>query len=277
MIKIKLSGAKKSRTIPFKNKFNELSTATFCKFIEKEEELSDLETKLDLLDQELRDLPIQAPNITTLVIVLDSDINDTERKIRALKIELLGLLSNDYTRTVNFIINTIGITERLVNSALLAIHNSMGDFDAWAKKVPMVDKFKFSDYKRPSFFSISKVREFQVFDSASNTVLRDSAASIVARKVDSIEKEFEANRWSNLPRFLAYVCRPAIEKEEICTQDKKAFFGGASVKTLGVDDRLKAYNDLLANMVDLRTPLFAKLPLSIAIGVYKQYFFLSRR
>lgn len=277
MLDIKITGRKKGKVIRFRNKFSELDVSTFCLFREKEEKLDVLEPQLLKAEAELKALPDDAPDLENLVIVIDAHLQDLDRQIRAVKIELLALLSTNYKKTVNYLINTRGVSQRLINAALLAIRETMNDFEGWAMKIKLVNKFRFTDYKKADFWNFNKVQDFEVFNTDSNSVLRDSAAMLVARNIDTINTELAANRWTNLPKFLAFVCRPATEKEEIDLKDKKAFFGGSKLKGVSITDRLKAYNDLLAKTVELRTPIFNRLPLATAIGAYKQYFFLSRR
>ena len=277
MKKIKLCGNKKTRLISFKNKFSELSVGEFAGFIVREEKIGDLEDKLEKLEAEFDELKAQdGEELTSVIIVADAEIVGVQHKIRGLQVELLAILSGNFQKTVNFIINHIHPV--LVKQALSALHKTMGSFEDWVKGVKLVSGFRFTDYKRDSYFHLTKVKDFEVFNTDRTTVLRDSAASAAAAKIDELQEGLAANRWSNLPRFLAYVCRPAREKEEIAVgykNIKSAFLGSKEVDSMSVDDRLTAYNNLLAETADLRTPIFERLPLATAIGAYKQYFFLS--
>lgn len=277
MITTKLAGRKKKRTAKFKNKFEELSVEEFVDFIAQEEKLGKLEDDEERLEAELKALDATQPGADNAVIFIDAELQDIKRKIRAAKVEMLGILSDNYKKNVAFMLNTQGFNDRHIIQILLKIRETLTDFNAWVQRVKPVKNFRFTDYQKPHFWSLTKVREFEVFDTDKQTVLRDSAAMMVAKKVDTINAELKANRWANLARFVAYAARPATQKEEIDVSDKKAFLYKSNLAVLSVDDRLKAYNDKLAETVDLRTPIFSKLPLVIAIGVYKQYFFLSRR
>lgn len=277
MLNIIFEGKKSKRVISFKNSFNELTVGEFCAFIFEQEKLNIAAEKLQKADEELRQLQKRTDDILDIVLILDSEINDLERQIRSHQIYMLGILSNRRNKVIEYLLNTKGITQELIRKALRTIQKELGSFSDWVPGVKLVNKFRFADYKKASPFSLTRMKTFEVFNMDNQTVLRDAAAGFVAAKIDAINDELKANRWQNLTRFIAYVCRPETEKEEISTQDKKAFFGGKKIVSLSIDDRLKAYNDLLAETVNLRAPLFDKLPLVTAIGIYKQYFFLSRR
>jgi len=284
MIKIKFIG-KQSQIINFKNSFAELKVFEFCELIKIEEkidslliEVNKMEAELNKMETELKALRTDEGNLTNLVIIIDANLNDLDRQIRSLKVESLVLLSNNPKKILGWLLNTRGITQDVINKAYYSVQKGLGDFKDFIRDVKPVRVLRFTDYKKSHIFNFTKVKVFEVFDMDNQTVLRDAAANIVAAKIDAIKTEIEgSNRWDNLARFIAYVCRPATEKEEISTEDKKAFFGGTRIARLNVDDRLKAYNDLLAKEVDCRTSIFSRLPFATAIGIYKQYFFLSRR
>lgn len=271
-----LTKAIKGKNFKFRDCFNELTVGIFSDFLGVEIELSKLEDEEERLEKDLKELKKNNSDSDLLreVIFIDSQLVDVDYKIRARKLELLMLLAyrpNRLKRYAKF------ITHDFTDTVLGIIHNKIHGFEKWVNGVKLVKKFRFKDYKKPKFWSISKITKFEVFDTTKTTVLRDYAATLVARKIDDLSDQFAKNRWSNLSKFVAYVCRPEIEQEETPVGDKKGFFRAGKLNNLTLDDRLKAYNDLLAETVDKRADLFRDLPLVIAIGVYKQYFFLSRR
>ena len=281
MIKTIISGGKKKASFRFKNKFSELTVGEFRRFMLKAEEIGKAIEEGAKLEEDLEELKKKTDvDITDEVILIDASLLSVDSRIRALKIEQLALLSGDYEKTVSYLMNTPGVTQKFIFKLWKNVQAGFGDFFSWFERVKARDKFRFSDYRKANFWSLTKITVFQVFDMDRTTVLRENAVATMAAKIDTFEGEFKENRWKNLPLFLAYVCRPAVEEFEITASRKnrkKAFFGGSQVAELSVADRLEGYNEKLEEVIPKREKIFDSLPLPLAFAVYKQYFFLSRR
>jgi len=265
------------KPISFIDNFLELSVNAFCNFIYVEEKHFEIEDKLKAVHSELKNIAFSTPKAQSLIDSLENDLMALELALLSARIDVLSSLTKDPTKTKNILLNTQGVTFDVIRKAMLAIQENMGSFEPWFNSIKPVKNFRFSDFKKRKFYNLFNTTNFEVFDTDSQTVLRDSAANMVASRIETINKELEINRWENLPVFIAYVCRPSSEKEEIDVLDETSFFGGKKIALLSTEDRLKGYNKKLAETVEKRALVFRELPLATALGVYKQYFFLSRR
>lgn len=280
MISIKFEGYKgNTKVFKFKNSFEELLCSEFIALNSIAQKLKKIGDRVQSYELELKGLDNSNPMLLEAVLHIDNELMQLDQSIRALKIESLFVLALDKSIS-KYLLTTKGVVFAHIQAAFVATQKGFADFEQFVKVVKPLEVFKFQDYYKGHLLNFTKRKEFRVFDTTNQTVLRDAAANMVAAKIDGIREELEeleGSRWENLPRFVAYVARPSNEIDEISINDKNNFYGGRDIRTLSVEDRLEGYNRKLAKEVELRTEVFQKLPLALAVGVYKQFFFLSQR
>ncbi len=276
MLKVKFKPKfKRTIKINFVNSFKEMTVQQFidCMLVN-----DDIKEKLISLEKAEKDFEELDPTNVADLMFLDADILALRSDLMKLECKMLATLTKSPDKVYLFLLNTPGVTYVSVRKIWLKIEAELLKFNNWFKQLKAVKTFRFSDYKKHNFFKLTKVIKFEVFDMTGTTVLRDAAASRLASQIDDVRQEFSKNRWSNLPKFLAFICRPSFQEKEFSAYSpdfKKSFFGNSKATHLSAEDKLTAYNEKIGIVTDERTEIFKRLPLPIALGVYKQYFFLS--
>lgn len=280
MFNLTIKGPTTKRNFKVIDSFSEMSTARFCEFMAAEQKLRQQENKrkeaLDRLNA-VEELSKEESGLLNLDDIL-LELQEQDSLVRLSRIDLLASLCKS-EKAANYFVNTKGVTDYVIHEPLTRALKSLADLETWVLSLKPVNKFKLADTKNKSILDLFRAKTFEVFDMDRQTVLRDAAAQRVASKLDDLVRQFANDRWENLTTFIAYVCRPTNEVYEISAQRRnkaKSFFGGKEVSSLSTEDRLEAYNNLLRETVEHRKEVFKKLPLRITMGVYKQYFFLSR-
>ena len=276
MLKVKFKPKfKRKIKIDFVNSFKEMTVQQFIDCMLVNEEMQKVNTNLEAAQKAFDD--IQSDNPMDILLV-EADILALRSDLMKLECKMLATLTKSPDKVYLFLLNTPGVTYVSVRKIWLKIEAELVKFNNWFKQLKAVKTFRFSDYKKHNFFKLTKVIKFEVFDMTGTTVLRDAAASRLASQIDDVRQEFSKNRWSNLPKFLAFICRPSFQEKEFSAYSpdfKKSFFGNSKATHLSAEDKLTAYNEKIGIVTDERTEIFKRLPLPIALGVYKQYFFLS--
>jgi hypothetical protein len=274
MLKVKFKPKfKRKIQISFANDFKEFTVQQFIECMVINDEMQKVNTDLEAAEKTFDEM--QADNPMDILLV-EADVLALRSNLMKLECKMLAALTKAPEKVYVFLLNTPGVTYISVKKIWLKIEDNLARFNDWFEKLKPLNKFKFSDYKKHNFFKLTKVITFEVFDMTQTTVLRDSAASRIASQIDDVRTEFSKDRWSNLPKFLAFVCRPSFQEKEFSAYSpdfKKSFFGNKNASHISAEDQLTAYNEKIGIVTDERTEIFKRLPLPIALGIYKQYFF----
>lgn len=273
------------RTIEFKNSFDEITIEDFAINIDFENKIEKVLKEIEAFRKDRDDFRKVAddakseeePNEADLQIEhLNELIIEATFRCQMFRISQISFLTDNPKRTENFLLETKGITAKILSDIYKKIQEGFGDFLKYFKNLKEVKSFRFRDFERHGFFKLKNCI-FEVKDLSKQTVIRDAGATIVAQKIGTFRNQFESNNWRNFARFVAYVARPAKEDFEYFPRKKwSSFIGGKKFEQMSAADRLSVYNAKLKEAVEERTKIFNQLPISVAIGVYKYYFQLKK-
>jgi hypothetical protein len=264
-------------TIRFKNDLNEITVSEFSANIEQERQIEKILKQADQLFDDSEQLQkTGTEHDRSEAAFLQAEAVGNIARARMMRISQISALSTDPAKTEDFLATTNGIDNQVLSDVYEKINEGFGDPTAFFASAAPVQSFRFDDYKRHGLFRLKRAN-FHVYDLDSQTVIRDAAATIVGQQIGTFRQQFESNDWKNFARFVAYVARPKKEEFEYLPKRKlSSFIGGRWFERMSPADRLAAYNQRLAEAVESRTPIFERLPLPIAIGIYKYYFFLKK-
>lgn len=266
-----------NETIGFKNDLNEITVSEFSENVEKEKQIEKVLKQADQLFADSEQLAKTGKeHDRSEAAFLEAEAIGNVTRARMMRISQISALTDDPPSTEDFLSTTEGIDNEILSDIYEKINDGFGDPTAFFASTPAVQSFRFDDYRRNGLFRLKRAN-FYVADLDGQTVIRDAAATMVGQQIGTFRQEFEKNDWRNFARFVAYVARP--KKEEFEYMPKKSFrsfIGGKWFERMSPADRLSAYNQKLSEAVEGRTPIFERLPLSVAIGIYKYYFFLKK-
>lgn len=275
----------KNKSIRFKNSFKELTIEDFAKNIKKEQEIEAILKQVLQLEKDRSEFvkiceeAIDEEAIdeaSDQIDFLEAAILERTFAARMLLISQLSALTSDPMSTENFLLSQNGINAETLNDINKKLQEGFADFHSYFAGIKEVKRFQFEDYKKAGIFGRRK-KTFEVKNLDSQTVIRDAGATIVAQKIGTIVDQFSSNNWRNFARFVAYVARPKKEEfEYLPNRSRLSFIGGNRFEQMSAADRLTVYNNKLQEVVEERTKIFSRLPVSIAIGIYKYYFILKK-
>lgn len=285
-------------TIRFKDNFEEVTVKIFAEHIDKENEIDKVLKQIEDMKKNVADFEaVLNPNksqegeqsgnseqitakakeeIIREVSYLEADILEKSHFVTMLRISQISQLTDNPKKTERFLSTTKGIDSGVLSKIYLKIQDGFGDFLFYFQNLKAVKSFGFKDFRRHGIFRRKKCI-FRVSDLDRQTVIRDAGATIVAQKIGMFAKQFQSNNWKNFARFVAYVARPKKEEFEYFPRRRfRSFIGGKWFEQMSASDRLTTYNKKLEEAVEARTTIFEDLPISVAIGIYKYYFFLKK-
>lgn len=261
----------------FKNSFDKITVKEFALNSVKDNEIAKILEQVESHSKTIEEFEkIKTPQAIAEITYLDAVCLDLLADVRMRRIEQIAIICATPKKFENFMLTTKGIDDKLFARIYNRVNKCFAGFEEYFAKLNAIQSFRFEDYKRSGFFR-QRSNNFFVADLDKQTLLRDTAATIVAQKIGTMRSEFEQNNWTNLARFCAFVCRPKREKYEFLPDSPwYSFIGGKSFQSLPPSDRLARYNQNLEDTVKERSQVFEKLPLSTALGIYKYYFFLKK-
>ncbi len=274
-------------TIKFKNNLQELSVLEFSENIKKEIRIDNVLKQADQLSGNIEQLYKRIdnlklseedlrPGIQDEIQTFEADCLNLIQRALMLRVEQLAALTVDPSVTEDFLTTTKGIDADILRNIYKKVNEGFGDPLTFFNETKPIQSFRFDDFKRHGLFRLKRTN-FHVYDLDSQTVIRDAAATMVGQQIGTFRKQFEKNDWRNFARFVAYVARPKKEEFEYLPKERlRSFIGGNWFERMSPADRLSAYNQKLAEVVEERTVIFESLPLPVAIGIYKYYFFLKK-
>lgn len=196
------------------------------------------------------------------LIELSAEIDDITMQLHSAKIEILQsvCLKDSFSY---FATNTKGVDYEIINTALLHIVDRLGHFDKYWDSCPPVNSFK----HKPPKSILSK--HYAVHSMDSNTVIRTEMASMQLKQAFKYKNQLDAGKWNNICNFCAVITRPLLQKDELGKKD--SFIKIKELKSMNHADRLAYYSKKLIASQEKLAEKYSNLPLSIAIGVIKEF------
>ena len=274
MLNIKIAGSRWK----FKNKFDEITVKEFSENVRIDHKIDAIQKAIDEHKANIAELEkIGTMESQDDQMDIDIELAGLIMKSRMQRIHQISRLCNRPNECEDFLLTTKGIDAEVLGQVYNAVNDCFDRYEQYFAELPGVKSFRFNDYKPSGLFRLKR-SNFHVADLSNQTLLRDSAAIVVAQKIGNFRIQSEAGNWDQLAKFCAFVCRPKREKYEYMPGQKwYSFIGGERFESLSAPDRLTMYNQNLENTVQERTSIFEDLPIAVALGIYKYYFILKKK
>jgi hypothetical protein len=251
----------------FKESFGEFTLTTIKEYMSIHDDTEKLIEDHNEILKKVQDITpsakTQQDDVANL-IDLDSQLSEIQFNLTGKRIDLLCILCNDASFR-DFVENTDGVSYGVIKAALEHCLKKIGGFTDFWDSVPVIESFKVK--MKGSLLR----KKFKVHHFDKTSLYRETVASLQAQRALNHKTKLDSGSWDDICQFVAMIVRPSNELEEI-SFTRKAFIKGKKTKGLSHSDKLSLYIERFEAVWKKRAKTFKNLPLTIAVGVLKDFF-----